>query len=79
MATDEVSKEGQMVEYSKPSSQDIEVQAIGSLENKAIEEESSQQDITPRKSDKVKEVFEHTPSSSRAISIEKHILRWIRH
>ena len=41
MPTDEVSKERQMVEYSQPPSQDIEVQAIGSIETEAIEGESS--------------------------------------
>ena len=42
MATDEVSKEGQMVEYSQQPSQDIEVQATRSTETEAIEGESSQ-------------------------------------
>ena len=78
IATNEVSKEGQMVEYSQPSSQDTEVQATGSTEIEAIERESSQQETTPRKSDKGKEVVEHTPSSSRARSTEKHISRWFR-
>ena len=34
--------------------------------------------MTPSKSDKGKEVVEHTPSSLRAKSVEKYILRWIR-
>ena len=66
MATDEGSKEGKMVEYSQPSSQDTEVQAIGSTETEATKRESSQQETTPSKSDKGKEVVKHTPSSSRA-------------
>ena len=41
MVTDEVLKEGQMVEYSQPPSQDTKVQAIGSIETEAIEGESS--------------------------------------
>ena len=77
MATDEVSKEGQMVEYSQPPSQDTEVQATRSMETKAIEREFLEKETTPSKSDKGKEVFENNPSSSRARSIEKHILRWI--
>ena len=42
MATDEGSKEGKMVEYSQPSSQDTEVQAIGSTKLETTEEESLQ-------------------------------------
>ena len=34
--------------------------------------------MIPSKSDKWKEVVEHTPSSSRAKFIEKHIPRWIQ-
>ena len=52
-----------MVEYSQAPSHDIEVQATGSTETKAIEGESSQQETTPSKSDKGKKVVEHTPSS----------------
>ena len=42
MAVDDVSKEGQMVEYSQQPSQDTEMQAIGSMETEATERESSQ-------------------------------------
>ena len=42
MVTNEVLKEGQMVEYSQPPSQDTKVQATGSTETEAIEGESSQ-------------------------------------
>ena len=37
----------------------------------------SQQEMTLRKSDKGKEVVEHTPLSSRDNSTKKHIPRWI--
>ena len=78
MATNEVSKEGYMVEYSQQPSQDTKVQATWSIETEVIEEESSQKEMTPSKSDKGKEVIEHTPSSSRAKVMEKHILRWFQ-
>ena len=78
MAIDEGSKEEKIVEYSQPPSQDTEVQAIGSMETASIEGESSQQEMTPSKSDKGKGVVQHTPSSSRAKSMEKHILSWIQ-
>ena len=42
MVTDEVSKEGQMVEYSQQPSQDAKMQATKSTETVAIEGESSQ-------------------------------------
>ena len=71
-----MSKEGQIVEYAQQPSQDAEEQATGSIETKATERESSQHETTPSKSDKGKEVVEHTPSSSRAKVIEKHISRW---
>ena len=77
MATDEVSKEGKMVEYSQQPSQDTNVQATGSMKTKAIEGESSQYYMTPSRSDKGKDVVEHTLSSSRAKSSEQHISRWI--
>ena len=41
MAIDEVSKDGQIVKYSQPPSQDTEVQDVGSTEIEVIEEESS--------------------------------------
>ena len=41
-ATNEASKEGQIVEYAQQPSQDIEEQATGSTKTKAIEGESSQ-------------------------------------
>lgn len=61
MVTDEVSKEGHMVEYSQPPSQDTKVQAIGSTKIEATQEEPSQMETTLRRSDKGKEVVEHTP------------------
>ena len=64
MATDEVSKEGKMVEYSQPASQDTKVKTTRSTEMETIEGEPSQRERTPRRSDKGKEVAEHTPSSS---------------
>ena len=42
MNTNEVSKEEQMVEYSQPPSQDIEVQATRSTETEVTEREYSQ-------------------------------------
>ena len=78
MVTDEVLKEGQVVEYSQPPSQDTKVQAAGSTEVEAIEGEPSQKEMTPSRSDKGKEVVEHTPSSSRAKSLAEHIPIWIR-
>ena len=60
--TDEVSKEGQKVEFSQSPSQDTEVQAIGSSEIEKIEGEHSQIETTLRRSNKGKEVAEHTPS-----------------
>ena len=78
MVADEVSKEGQMVEYSQPPSQDTEVQAVGSTEIEAIEGEPIQPEMTPSRSNKVKEVAKHTPSSSRSRSLVEHIPRWIQ-
>ena len=77
MVINEVSKEGQIVEYSQPPSQDTEVQVAGSTETETTEEDPAQEETTSRRSDKGKEVVEHTPSSSTAKSSEKHILRWI--
>ena len=65
MATNEVSKEGQLVEYPQQASQDTEVQTIGSIEIETTEGDPSQRERTPKRSDKGKEVVEHTPSSSR--------------
>ena len=76
-ATDEASKQGYIVEYVQQPSQDVEEQAIGSTETETTKEESLQQE-TPSKSDKRKEVVEHTPSSSSAKEMEKHIPRWFR-
>ena len=45
--------------------QDAEEKTIGSTKTETTEEESSHQE-TPSKSEKWKEVVEHTPSSSRA-------------
>ena len=56
MMTDEMSKEGQMVEYSQPPSQDTEVQATRSTKTETIEGEPSQQETTLRRSNKGKEV-----------------------
>ena len=42
MAIDEALKEGQMVEYSQPPSQDTEVQATRSTETEAKEGDPSQ-------------------------------------
>ena len=41
-ATNEASKEGQIVEYAQQPSQDFEEQATGSTETKTTKEESSQ-------------------------------------
>ena len=64
-----------MVEYVQQPSQDVEDQTTGSTKTNTTEEESLQKE-TLSKSDKGKEVVEHTPSSSRAKVVEKHILRW---
>lgn len=77
MATDEVSEERHMVEYSQSPSQDTKVQATGSTKTEAIEEEPSLREITPRRGNKEKEVAEHTPSSSRVRSSVGRIPRWI--
>ena len=42
MVTDEVSKEGKMVEYSQPPSQDTEVQVAGSTKTETTKGEPSQ-------------------------------------
>ena len=42
MVTNEVSKDGKIVEYSQTPSQDTEVQATGSMQTEAIKGESSQ-------------------------------------
>ena len=42
MEIDEVSKEGKIVEYSQPPSQDTKVQAARSIETETIEGEPSQ-------------------------------------
>ena len=63
--TDEVLKEGKMVEYSQPTSQDTKVQTRGCTKIESTEEEPSQREATPRRIDKGKEVAKHTPSSMR--------------
>lgn len=78
MATEKVSKEGQMVEYFQLPSQDTEVQVAGSIETETAEGDPSQTKITLRRSDKGKEVAEHTPSSSRGRSSTKRVPRWLR-
>ena len=78
MAIDEVSKEGKMVEYSKPPSQDTKVQVVGSTEIEITKGELSQQEKTLGRSDKGKEVVEHAPLSLRARSLAEHVPRWIQ-
>ena len=65
MATDEVSKDGKMVEYPQQASQDIVAQTSSSIEMETIEGEPSQRERTSERTNKGKEVVEHTPSSSR--------------
>ena len=55
-ATDEASKEAQVVEYVQQPSQDVEDQTTRSTETDNTSEESSQQESL-RKSDKGKDVF----------------------
>ena len=78
MTTDEVSKEGKIVEYPQQASQDTEVQTTSSIETKTIEGEPSQRERTPRRSDKGKQVAKHTPSSSRGEPLVYQVLRWLR-
>lgn len=77
MVTNEVLKEGKMVEYSQPASQDIKVQTTGSMEIEATEEDPSQRESTLRRSDKEKEVAKHTPSL-RGRSLAEWVPRWFR-
>ena len=74
-AIEEASKEAQVVKYVQQPSQDVEDQTTGSIETNTIEKESLQYE-TLSKCDKGKEVVKHTPSSSRAKVVEKHIPRW---
>ena len=78
METDEVSKEGQMVEYLQQASQDTNVQTTCSKKIETIEGEPSQRERTPERSDKGKEVVEHNPSSSRGGPLVKWVPRWLR-
>ena len=56
MVTDEVSKEGQMVEYSQLASQDTKVQTTRFKEMETTEGDPSQRERTLGRSDKGKEV-----------------------
>ena len=68
MVTNEVSKEGKMVEYYQQASQDTEVKTTGSIEIEITGGEHGQRERTPGRSDTGKEVAEHTPSSLRGRS-----------
>ena len=78
MATNEVLKEGKMVEYSQLASQGTEVQTKGSMKMETIEGEPSQRESNFGRSDKGKEVVEHNPSSLRGGPLVEWVPRWLR-